>query len=323
VGDLVIFWRQSSSRSGKEQAEHPQRYCQYCSAEVRPGSRFCVSCWKPANSGTRDFRTTTETRTRRIRPRRPDSPEAVRSGTASDPSTSTDSVFQNLYYGFRVLPLVSKAIYIGLFAIVLLTILSPLTFLAGVVSIAVSTIVSVVRALNHRPWGRWAVIAAIAVLPTLAAGSIANTLYGIPFSGSNAQLSTEEQRYVNQVGEIQEAMKQRLDANARILNKYPSIPPLEREQVYDHYFSEVDLKKMAEEKVKVPPGCEEHYENWLEDLNKATATLYASVTLLDTTLTTKAPRDHTSSNELRRDADTSFEESDQLLYKIRRQGCER
>ena len=280
-------------------------------------------CWKPANSGTRDFRTTRETQARRIRSRRPGSPEAVRGGTASDPSTSTDSVFQSLYHGFRVLPLVSKAIYIGLFVIVLLTILSPLTFLAGVVSIAVSTIVSVVRALNHRPWGRWAVIAAIAVLPTLAAGSIANTLYGIPFSGSKAQLSAEEQRYVNQVGEIQEAMKQRLGANARILKRYPSIPPLEREQVYDHYFSEVDLKKMAEEKVKVPPGCEEHYESWLEDMDKANATLYASVMLLDTTLTSKAPRDHTSSNELRRDADTSFEESDKLLYKIRRQGCER
>jgi hypothetical protein len=45
--------------------------------------------------------------------------------------------------------------------------------------------------------------------------------------------------------------------------------------------------------------------------------------LLDTTLTTKASRDHTSSNELRRDANTSFEESDQLLYQIRRQGSER
>jgi hypothetical protein len=247
----------------------------------------------------------------------------VQGATASDPTTSIDSVFQNLYHGFQVLPLVSKAIYVGLFAIVLLTILSPFTFLAGVISIAVSTIVSVVRAINHRPWGRWAVIAAIAVLPTLAAGSIANTLYGIPFSGSKAQLSAEEQRYVNQVGEIQEAMEQRLRDNARILKKYPSIPPLDREQVYDHYFSEVDLTKMAEEKVKVPPGCENHYESWLEDMDKATATLYGGVKLLDTTLTTKASQDNTSSNELRRDANTSFEESDQLLYQIRRRGCER
>jgi hypothetical protein len=323
VGDLVIFWRNSSRGSGKEQAEQPQRYCRYCAAEVRSGSRFCVSCWKPVNSDTRDFRTTREAQDRRTRSRRSGPPGAGQGETALDPSTSIDSIFQSLYHNFRALPLVSKAIYIGLFAIVLLTILSPLTFLAGVASIAVSATIFVVRALSHRPWGGWAVIAAIAILPTLAAGSVANTLYGIPFSGTKAQLSAEEQRYVNQVGKLQEAMNQRLGDNARILKKYPGISPLERERVYDHYFSEVDLKKVAEEKVKIPPGCEDHYESWLDGMDKATATLYAGVMLLDTTLTTKAPRDHTSLNELRREADTRFEESDQLLYQIRRQGCER
>jgi len=214
-------------------------------------------------------------------------------------------------------------VYTGLSVVVLLVILSPLTFLAGVVLITLSTIAIIFRAFKRRPWKRRAIVTIIAVLPTLAAGSISNTYYGIPFSGGKAQLSEEEQRYIDQVGGIQETMKHRLDDNARILKKYPSIPLQEREQVYDHYFSDQDLNEMAEEKVEVPSGCEDHYEVWLEDMDKATATLYEDITLLDAIFTTRAPQHRTATKELREDTDASFEEADQLLNQIRIKGCER
>jgi hypothetical protein len=214
--------------------------------------------------------------------------------------------------------------YIGLSMLVLLTVLSPLTFLAGVVVLVISTTIIIVRAFNRRPLKRWVIIALVSILSTLAVGSISNAYYGIHFSGGGVQLSEEEQRYVDQVGRLQEAMKQRLDYDAQVLEKYPSIPLLERERVYDLYFSEEDLKRTAEEKVKVPPGCEDHYEIWLEGMDKATTALYTDIMVLDTMLgAAKEPWHRTSADEIRRDTEASFEEAGQLLNQIRRTGCQR
>lgn len=235
-----------------------------------------------------------------------------------------DSIFRDLYCRFQALPFVAKAMYIGLSMLSLLTVLSPLTFLAGVVVLVISTTIVIVRAFNRRPLKWWVIIALVSILSTLAGGSISNAYYGILFSGGGVQLSEEEQRYVDQVDRLQEAMKQRLDDDAQVLEKYPSIPLLERERVYDRYFSEEDLKRTAEEKVKVPPGCEDHYEIWLEGMDKATTALYTDIMVLDTMLgAAKEPWHRTSADEIRRDTEASFEEADQLLNQIRRKGCQR
>jgi hypothetical protein len=244
---------------------------------------------------------------------------------SSGASTGADSIFRDLYCRFQALPFVAKAMYIGLSMLALLTVLSPLTFLAGVVVLVISTTIVIVRAFNRRPLKRWVVIALVSILSTLAGGSISNAYYGILFSGGGVvELSEEEQRYVDQVGRFQEAMKQRLDYDAQVLEKYPSIPLLERERVYDLYFSEEDLKRTAEEKVKVPPGCEDHYEIWLEGMDKATTALYTDIMVLDTMLgAAKEPWHRTSADEIRRDTEASFEEADQLLNQIRTKGCQR
>jgi hypothetical protein len=277
-------------------------------------------------SGTRDFHATREIRARRTGLGQPGSLDAAVQGkTASGTSTRTGGIFQRLYRRFQGLPFVSKAVYLGLSVLGLLVVLSPLTFLAGMVLIAASTTVVIVRVFSRRPWKRWAIVAVAAILTTLAAGSISNSLYGAVFPIGKVQLSEEEQEYVNQVDKLQEAMKQRLDDNARTLKKYPSIPPLEQERVYDRYFSDQDLKRTAEEKLKVPPGCEDHYEIWLKGVDEATAALYTDIMLLDTMfVATKEPPWHRSSaNEPRRDSKASFEKADQLLNQIRRKGCER
>jgi hypothetical protein len=235
-----------------------------------------------------------------------------------------DSIFRDLYCRFQTLSFVAKAMYIGLSMLVLLTILSPLIFLAGVVVLVISTIIIIVRAFNRRPLKRWVIIALVSILSTLAGGSISNAYYGILFSGGEVQLAEEERRYVDQVGRLQEAMKQRLDYDAQVLEKYPSIPLLERERVYDLYFSEEDLKRTAEEKVKVPPGCEDHYEIWLEGMDKATTALYTDIMVLDTLLgAAKEPWHRTSADEIRRDTEARFEKADQLLNQIRTKGCQR
>jgi hypothetical protein len=325
MGNLVISWEQSRSKPGSEQTEQPQRYCRHCRAEVKPGRRFCVSCGERVGSGTRDFHATRETWARRTRLGQSGSLDAAVQGkTASETSTSTGSIFQSLYRRFQGLPFVSKAVYLGLSVVGLLVVLSPLTFLAGVGLTAASATVVIVRVFSRRPWTRWAIVAVAAMLTTLAAGSISNTLYGAVLPAGKVQLSEEDQAYVNQVDRLQEAMKQRLDDNTRILKKYPSIPPLEQERVYDHYFSDQD-KRIAEEKLKVPPGCEDHYEIWLEVMdNKATTALYTDIMLLDTMLFAPKESWHRSSgNEPRRDSKASFEKADQLLNQIRRKGCER
>lgn len=280
------------------------------------------------DSDTRDSQPTREAQARssRSRVRRPGSPDAVQSKMTSGASAGAgaDSIFRDLYCRFQALPFVAKAMYIGLSMLSLLTVLSPLTFLAGVVVLVISTTIVIVRAFNRRPLKWWVIIALVSILSTLAGGSISNAYYGILFSGGGVQLSEEEQRYVDQVDRLQEAMKQRLDDDAQVLEKYPSIPLLERERVYDRYFSEEDLKRTAEEKVKVPPGCEDHYEIWLEGMDKATTALYTDIMVLDTMLgAVKEPWHRTSADEIRRDTEASFEEADQLLNQIRRKGCQR
>lgn len=243
---------------------------------------------------------------------------------SSGASTGADRIFRDLYCRFQALPFVAKAMYIGLSMLVLLTVLSPLTFLAGVVVLVISTAIIIVRAFNRRPLKRWVIIALVSILCTLAVGSISNAYYGILFSGGEVQLSEEEQRYVDQVGRLQEAMQERLDYDAQVLEKYPSIPLLERDRVYDRYFSEEDLKRTAEEKVKVPPGCEDHYEIWLEGMDKATTALYTDIMVLDTLLgAAKEPWHRTSADESRRDTEASFKEADQLVNQIRTNGCQR
>ncbi len=276
------------------------------------------------DSDTRASHPTREAQARRSRVRRPGSHDAVQSNMASGASTGADSIFRDLYCRFQALPFIAKAMYIGLSMLALLTVLSPLTFLAGVVVLVISTIIIIVRAFNRRPLKRWVIIALVSILSTLAGGSISNAYYGILFSGGEVQLSEEEQRYVDQVGRLQETMKQRLDYDAQVLEKYPRIPLLERERVYDRYFSEEDLKRTAEEKVKVPPGCEDHYEIWLEGMDKATTALYTDILVLDTLLgAAKEPWHRTSADEIRRDTEASFKEADRLVNQIRTNGCQR
>ena len=256
--------------------------------------------------------------------RRLGSHDAVQRKMPSGANSGADNIFRNLYRRFQALPFVAKAMYIGLCMLVLLTVLSPLTFLAGVVVLVISTTTVIVRAFNRGPLKRWVIIALVSILSTFVVGSISNAYYGILFSGGGVQLSEEEQRYVDQVGRLQEAMKERLDYDAQVLEKYPSIPLLERDRVYDRYFSEVDPKRTAEETMKVPPGCEDHYEIWLEGMDKATTALYTDIMVLDTMLgAAKEPWHRTSADEIRRDTEASFEEADQLLNQIRRKGCQR
>lgn len=276
------------------------------------------------DSDTRASHPTREAQARRPRVRRPGSHDAVQSKMASGASMGADSIFRDLYCRFQALSFVAKAMYIGLSMLALLTVLSPLTFLAGVVMLVISTIIIIVRAFNRRPLKRWVIIALVSILSTLAGGSISNAYYGILFSGGEVQLSEEEQRYVDQVGRLQETMEQRLDYDAQVLEKYPRIPLLERERVYDRYFSEEDLKRTAEEKMKVPPGCEDHYEIWLEGMDKATTALYTDILVLDTLLgAAKEPWHRTSADEIRRDTEARFEEANQLLNQIRTKGCQR
>jgi hypothetical protein len=102
---------------------------------------------------------------------------------ASGASTGADNIFRDLYCRFQALPFVAKAMYIGLSMLVLLTVLSPLTFLAGVVVLVISTTIVIVRAFTHRPLKRWVIIALVSIISTLAVCSISNTYYGILFSG--------------------------------------------------------------------------------------------------------------------------------------------
>jgi hypothetical protein len=276
------------------------------------------------DSDTRGSHPTREAQARRSRVRRPGSHDAVQSKMSSGASTGADSIFHDLYCRFQALPFVAKAMYIGLSMLVLLTVLSPLTFLASVVVLVISTTIVIVRAFNRRPLKRWVIIALVSVLSTFVVGSISNAYYGILVSGGGVQLSEEEQRYVDQVGRLQEAMKERLDYDAQVLEKYPRIPLLERDRVYDRYFSEEDLKRTAEETVKVPPGCEDHYEIWLEGMDKATTALYTDIMVLDTMLgAAKEPWHRASADEIRRDTEASFEEAGQLLNQIRTKGCPR
>lgn len=67
---------------------------------------------------------------------------------------------------FRGLSTIAKLLVIAL-AIVLLVTFSPLFFLAGLLLIVVSIIVLVVQVAQRKPWERWGMVAAVAIIPTL------------------------------------------------------------------------------------------------------------------------------------------------------------
>src|ERR687889_2424816 len=170
LGDWVTFGAQSERKSGRKRPELPKPSCRHCRAEVRPGSRLCTSCWRPVDSDTRGSHPTrgAQTRRSRSRVRRPGSHDAVQSKMSSGVSTGAASIFGDLYCRFQALPFVAKAMYIGLSMLVLLTVLSPLTVLAGVVVVVINTTIVIVRAFNGRPLERRGIIALDSILSTLA-----------------------------------------------------------------------------------------------------------------------------------------------------------
>lgn len=151
------------------EGEHnrPQRYCGHCGASLRVASSFCVSCGKRVTLGV-------------------DNSEQSTLSSGLGGTRSGVSVQRSLTTKTNALP---PALKIGLVTIVtlgLLTLVSPITFLVGVMATGVSVVILVVQATRHRPWKRWGVIAAVAIVPTLVFGSVSDILYDTSFLRSSS-----------------------------------------------------------------------------------------------------------------------------------------
>ncbi len=205
-----------------ENPERPQRYCTNCGAALRAGTSFCVSCGVALSAtGSPDITNDTPTLESTPEEGQPNEaePRPVGGSTFTGPGTSatgptgsladsiqesfggwrgrfsgasstsdratTGSIPDRAINWFRDLPSIPKLIIVGLIVVLLLTLLSPLAFFAGVLGVVVSIIILSIRVVNRRAWYPWFIGSLVAVLVTFATGGISDALYGTGFLGGN------------------------------------------------------------------------------------------------------------------------------------------
>lgn len=201
--------------------ESQQGYCRQCGAQIRSNTLFCVHCGArlgdPGSSTSLERQEITNFEF-----------GGQQAGTA----------FTNPWQWFKEQPQARKILVI-LAAMVPLVLLSPLTFILGIVLIAVCICWIAISAINRRPWQGWAIIAVFGVIPTLMFGSLSDAIYDTGFvsggdsssseeaepiaqsdqsNNSGIEIDTEEQEYFNEVDAMESDMRTMVDRQVELYN---------------------------------------------------------------------------------------------------------
>lgn len=179
-----------------EGSGQPQRYCRQCGAEIRPGTRFCVSCGVslvPEQSNSGDTRPTSPPPQPAppgptgdpIATLKDDSRGSNQGLSDSSPVSGGSTVWEipsRILYGFKELPLTSKLFIAGTILLLPLTVLTPLGFVIGIIATVACITVLVIRASIGRTWHSSSIVLGVMVLVTLIAGSTSDRIHGTGFS---------------------------------------------------------------------------------------------------------------------------------------------
>ncbi len=173
-----------------ENSEQPQqRFCRNCGAEVRQGSKFCVSCGvslNPEPSGSSEAhsvpppptpppsKSVTDTLeeamlrlTRRF--------SNVSSGSGG---TTGNGVSNRVVNWFRDLASVPKLILVGIVLLLLFTVLSPLAFIVAALLFVVSIIALIIRRTQRGSVKGWGIVAVASFVSLFIFGGILVAFYG-------------------------------------------------------------------------------------------------------------------------------------------------
>lgn len=185
----------------------PQRFCRQCGTEIRAGSSFCISCGAALSSSSeRPSRESQESSQdygasqsspRSIPPfiswyGKEESHQAGR----SDFGNVRERLKGKLQYflaRFREQPVYIKVIVVLVAVVGPLIILSPLTFIAGVLLIGVSLIALLINLTKRRAWKHWGATIAVAIVPVLMFGGLSDAIYGTSFIGGDGELDLQEE----------------------------------------------------------------------------------------------------------------------------------
>lgn len=208
----------------KQSADKPQRYCRNCGAELVPSNRFCVYCGAPVDPNLGVPVSPSEESTSKVQvsntveaakvPHKVPTPADGDIGHAG----SSDEYLRRSLHGltgrFKTLPTTWKvALALGIAGS--LVVLGPVAFLAGAVLIGVSIIALTFRLAKRRPWKRWGIVGAVAILATVAFGSVSDALYDTRFMGfvgagyasnDSSGLDSVEKRYLRETDTIHDTV---------------------------------------------------------------------------------------------------------------------
>ncbi len=170
-----------------------QRYCRNCGSEIRSGMSFCVSCGTPVTPVAGDPGPTNPGPTPSDGPSPFDNllislrqaTDRLR-GTLSGLGTDGIGGLPRRALGwFRDLSGVPKLVLVGLVALVLLVVLSPVAMVVAGVLLVVSIIALAIRIYQKGPIRNWGMVAVASVVLMFAFGGISGALYGVGFGGSS------------------------------------------------------------------------------------------------------------------------------------------
>lgn len=178
-----------------------QRYCTNCGAEIRPGTRFCVSCGVPLNQRTDDTSPPTpepptpapfDRFANALRETFRGLTQRVSEASSTAGGATAGDIPARIINWFRDLPSVPKLILVGLILLLLLIVLSPLALVVAALVLGVSVIALILRLAQRRSIRGWGIAAVASLASLFVLGGVSDAIYGTGFLGSGGSEASYE-----------------------------------------------------------------------------------------------------------------------------------
>ena len=176
--------------SEREGSESPQRYCQNCGAEVRPGTSFCVACGaslvqEPEGQGPTHSEPPLPPPSRSLADILRETflgwSERFSEARSGSGRPTLNRLPHRIIDWFRDLPSVPKLILVGLALLLILTVLSPLAFVVAALLFGTSIIGLIIRLTQRGSVKGWGIVAVASIALVFLFGVISDAIYGNDF----------------------------------------------------------------------------------------------------------------------------------------------
>ncbi len=172
-----------------------QRYCGNCGTEIRAGTSFCVSCGASLASGSTGSKSANSEPSRSEQTASPTHGaswasvqgfvQRVRESFAGSYRSDFQQASNRTIRWFESLPVALKIAVVGISALVLLVLLSPLALLAAALLLGVSIIALLIRVAQRGEIKGWGLTAVASLVLVFLFGGISDAVYGIGLPGGS------------------------------------------------------------------------------------------------------------------------------------------